>query len=90
MVYYWKDAGQHGIYLLKKHVHIAIYNKALQKRVFWLAKTLDPFARGLHADASFFFQHETIGKMINLNPFPSDFQIQLPTPHGYSESHTWK
>ena len=55
LVYYWKDAGQHGIYLLKKHVHIAIYNKALQKRVSWLAKTIDPFARGLHADASFYF-----------------------------------
>ena len=29
-------------------------NIALAKRVFWLANTLDPFARGLHAHVSLF------------------------------------
>ena len=31
-----------------------IYNIALDKYAFWLANTLNPFARGLHADVSLF------------------------------------
>ena len=30
------------------------YNIALAKRAFWLANSLDPFARGLHAHVSLF------------------------------------
>ena len=32
----------------------SIYNIVLEKRAFRLANTLDPFARGLHADVSLF------------------------------------
>ena len=31
---------------------IVNYNIALEKGAYWLAKTLDPFARGLHTHAS--------------------------------------
>ena len=46
---YWQD-----VVSMKQRLNIIHYNIALWKRAFWLAKTLDPFARGLHAHISLY------------------------------------
>ena len=41
-----------SIVLYCNNAYITIYDIALAKRAFWLADTLDPFPRGLHAKVS--------------------------------------